>query len=112
MNTYTPLIVIGMVALLIDVGLIYYSYRILKIADYITLWKRSWIYFTIAMTSIVVHRVFDLFGVNINNYFYSLVSNVTALLIAVSLLLFIYNISQVFKHITDIEKRRSSEEDI
>ena len=102
----TLALVLGIVALLVNLGIIYYSYRVLKIASYVSLWRKSWTYFIIAVSVIALHRVSDIFAIASegNNPFVSFVHHAPAIVIGIFLALFIYTITKVFKNITEINK--------
>lgn len=103
----TLAVVLGSIALLVNIGIIYYSYRVLKIASFVSLWRRSWTYFIAAMSVIAVHRVFDLIAATkegADHPILSFVHHAPSVVIGIFLALFIYTITMVFKNITSFNK--------
>ena len=88
-------ITIGIVALIIDLFIIGYSYKVMRVADYYSLWKKSWIYFIIAIMAITVRRAVELFvPAAFTTYIYPI-----SAISAIFFILFIYNITEVFKSV-------------
>lgn len=92
------LILLALTSLIIDVGIIVYSLRIMKIAKYVKLWKMSWYFFIGALSSIVIRRIFEILMVT--NFMLTLTHYSLSVVSAFFFFLFTFTISKVFRHYT------------
>lgn len=103
------IIILGIVALLINIGIIFCAYKIFKIANYILVWKKSWIFFIIAIVIFVLYGGVKLFQ-DTGMYFHPAIEPIFTvhpifLIIAVFLFLFIHYVAQMFEGITKLNSR-------
>jgi len=96
MSLSNSLLLIFTLLLQVVIGL--YGWKILKIADYIDIWRKGWAFFIIAAVTTLLRRVCELVGLGVNNYTHIMLSVVST----VFLLLFIYCIAKVFVNISKL----------
>lgn len=83
-------------AIVLHIGVGIYAYRVMRIAFYLRLWRNGWIYFLISVVATTLRRGMELKESEGDIY------AVLAVLSSVALIMFIYNISKVFKDINKV----------
>jgi PAS domain S-box-containing protein len=96
MNT---LIALGIITLAIQVAILVYGYKVMKIADFIPIWKRGWLYFIISESATLLRRGCEACTTTFPD---TAVYYVLSLISDVFLFLFIYSMAQVFRYLNKL----------
>lgn len=94
MSIFLSILIIFTIILQLTVGI--YGYKVLKIASYINIWKKGWIYFIIAAVTTLLRRVCELLSID------SFIHASLAVISSIFLLMFIYNIGKVFRTVSKL----------
>jgi len=92
--------IIGVVTLVLTAAVITYGFKVLKYAEYIPVWRKAWGYFIVSIFIVLLRRTIEMS--NIPKLDVELITFSLVIVTMIFLLLFIKNIAQVFKHITDL----------
>lgn len=88
------------IALILHILVGVYAYKVMKIADYLILWKRGWFYFLISVVVTTLRRGIELGDMGSTGI--GTIHTALAFISSVALILFIYNISKVFVNVSKL----------
>jgi len=90
----TVVIILSFIGILFYTSVVYYGFKVLKLASYVPSWKRGWALFISAILLLIINRVFLLCGIVLE---YNYLNFVIPLFSSLFLQFFIYDISLLFK---------------